>query len=340
MLYSQFFGLQREKMKVLITGGAGFIGSHLADAHLKKGDTVTIIDDFSTGSEENIQHLKNNKSFKVLKGTVLAAETMDPLLKECDFCYHLAAAVGVYTIVEKPLNSLMTNIKGTEVVLEKADKYKKKILVASTSEVYGKSNRFPFKEDDDTIMGPTHKSRWSYAYAKALDEFMALAYYNEHKLPVMVVRFFNTVGPRQTGRYGMVIPNFVRQALKNEPITIFGDGHQSRCFTYVGDVVEAIIKLMNTKEAIGQVINIGNNKEISIEDLAKRIIVLTGSKSQITYIPYAKAYPLGFEDMERRIPDLSKIKSLIAFQPKVELDEILKMVIEHKKIKLGELYKY
>lgn len=327
-------------MKVLITGGAGFIGSHLSDAHLKKGDIVTIIDDFSTGMESSIAHLTQNKNFKVVKGTVLDPEAVDPLMKDCDMCYHLAAAVGVYTIVEKPLNSLMTNLKGTEVVLEKADKYKKKILVASTSEVYGKSNKFPFREDDDTIMGTTAKSRWSYAYAKAIDEFMALAYHQEHKLPVIVVRFFNTVGPRQTGRYGMVIPNFVRQALKNEPISIFGDGHQSRCFTYVGDVVEAIMKLMETTAAIGQVINIGNTKEISIEDLAKKIIEMTGSKSTLTYIPYEKAYPLGFEDMERRIPDLFKIKSLISFQPKVELEEILRMVIDHKKQKIGDLYKY
>lgn len=327
-------------MKVLITGGAGFIGSHLADSHLHQDDEVIILDDFSTGSRENIAHFADNKAVKVIEGTVLDAETVDPLMSECDICYHLAAAVGVYTIVEKPLNSLMTNIKGTEVVLEKADKYKKKILVASTSEVYGKSNKFPFKEDDDTIMGATDKSRWSYAYAKAMDEFMALAYYKEHDLPVIVVRFFNTVGPRQTGRYGMVIPNFVRQALKNEDITIFGDGHQSRCFTYVGDSVKGIMGLMENKEAEGQIFNVGNNKEISIEDLAKKIIEKTNSKSKLKYIPYEEAYPLGFEDMERRIPDLSKIKSLIAFQPNVELSEILEMVIEHKKQKLGDLYKY
>jgi len=327
-------------MKVLITGGAGFIGSHLADSYLKQGDEVIILDDFSTGSKENIAHFQENKAVKVVEGSVLDSRTVDPLMAECDICYHLAAAVGVYTIVEKPLNSLMTNIKGTEVVLEKADKYKKKILVASTSEVYGKSNKFPFKEHEDTIMGATEKSRWSYAYAKAMDEFMALAYHKEKDLPVIVMRFFNTVGPRQTGRYGMVIPNFVRQALKNEDITIFGDGHQSRCFTYVGDVVEAIMLLMQEKKAEGQIFNVGNNKEISIEDLAKLIIEKTGSSSKLKYIPYDEAYPLGFEDMERRIPDLSKIKSLIAFQPKVELDEILEMVIDHKKVKLGDLYKY
>ena len=328
-------------MKVLITGGAGFIGSHLADAHIKRGDEVTALDDFSTGRAENVAQFKSVKKFQLIKGSVLDRDTVNDLMQDCDICYHLAAAVGVYMIVEKPLNSLMTNLKGTEVVLELADKYRKKILIASTSEVYGKSNKFPFKEDDDTIMGATDKSRWSYAYAKAVDEFMSLAYYHERKLPVIVVRFFNTVGPRQTGRYGMVIPNFVRQALKNEDITIFGDGHQSRCFTYVGDVVTAVMDLMQAPQAVGQVVNIGNNsREISIEDLAKRIIELTGSKSKLIYIPYTKAYPLGFEDMERRVPDLFKIKSLINFQPKVELDEILQLVIDDKKQKLGELYKY
>ena len=327
--------------KVFITGGAGFIGSHLADAYIKQGHEVTALDDLSTGRAENVAQLNSSGKFKLVKGSVLDTQIVDELLRGCDICYHLAAAVGVYTIVEKPLNSLMTNLKGTEVVLEAADKHKKKILIASTSEVYGKSNKFPFNEADDTIMGATDKSRWSYAYAKAVDEFMALAYHQEKKLPVVVVRFFNTVGPRQTGRYGMVIPNFVRQALLNEDITIFGDGHQSRCFTYVGDVVEAVMKLMDAPKAVGQVVNIGNNSlEISIEDLAKKIIELTGSKSRLTYIPYEKAYPLGFEDMERRIPDLFKIKSLINFQPKVQLDEILRMVIEHNKTKLGDLYKY
>ncbi|MDR1997149.1 MAG: GDP-mannose 4,6-dehydratase [Candidatus Margulisbacteria bacterium] len=328
-------------MQVLITGGAGFIGSHLADAHIKRGDTVVALDDLSTGREENVAHLKSSGKFKLVKGSVLEREIVAGLMQDCALCYHLAAAVGVYTIVEKPLNSLMTNLKGTEVVLELADKYRKKILLASTSEVYGKSNKFPFREDDDTLMGATDKSRWSYAYAKAVDEFMALAYYQEKKLPVIIVRFFNTVGPRQTGRYGMVIPNFVRQALLNEAITIFGDGHQSRCFTYVGDVVEAVMRLAETPQALGQVVNVGNNsQEISIEDLAKKIIELTRSKSRLIYIPYTKAYPLGFEDMERRVPDLFKIKSLINFQPKTQLDEILELIIADKKKKLGDLYKY
>lgn len=327
-------------MHILITGGAGFIGSHLSEAHLKLGDEVTIVDDFSTGHEDNIKHLRDNPKFKVIQDTVLDASVVDKAMAQCDVCYHLAAAVGVYTIVEKPLNSLFTNIKGTEVVLEAAGRHHKKIMIASTSEVYGKSNKFPFKEDDDTIMGATKRSRWSYAYAKALDEFMGLAYHQEKKLPVIVVRFFNTVGPRQTGRYGMVIPNFVRQALKNEAITIFGDGHQSRCFGFVGDVVKAIMELMNTKQAIGEVINVGNNQEVSIEELAKLIIKMTGSKSTLTYVPYEKAYPLGFEDMERRIPDLTKLKTFVGFHPTTTLQEILEKVIEFKKTKLGNLYKY
>ncbi|MDR2428398.1 MAG: GDP-mannose 4,6-dehydratase [Candidatus Margulisbacteria bacterium] len=327
--------------KIFITGGAGFIGSHLAESYVNAGHSVVALDDLSTGREENVAPLAASGRFKLIKGSVLDQKIVAELMQDCNVCYHLAAAVGVYTIVEKPLNSLMTNLKGTEVVLAAADKYQKKILIASTSEVYGKSNKFPFSETDDTIMGATDKSRWSYAYAKAVDEFMALAYHQEKKLPVIVVRFFNTVGPRQTGRYGMVIPNFVRQALLNEDITIFGDGHQSRCFTYVGDAVDAIKRLAETSRAVGQVINVGNNSlEISIEDLAKKIIELTGSRSKLTYVPYEKAYPLGFEDMERRVPDLFKIKELIGFQPEVQLEEILKMVIEHKKTKLGDLYKY
>ncbi|MDR1452792.1 MAG: GDP-mannose 4,6-dehydratase [Candidatus Margulisbacteria bacterium] len=327
--------------KIFITGGAGFIGSHLAEVYINEGHSVVALDDLSTGREENVAPLTASGRFKLVKGSVLDSGIVDELVRDCAICYHLAAAVGVYTIVEKPLNSLMTNLKGTEVILAAADKYQKKILIASTSEVYGKSNKFPFSEADDTVLGATDKSRWSYAYAKAVDEFMALAYHQEKKLPVVVVRFFNTVGPRQTGRYGMVIPNFVRQALLNEDITIFGDGHQSRCFTYVGDAVDAIKRLAGTPRAIGQVINVGNNSlEISIEDLAKKIIELTGSKSKLTYVPYAKAYPLGFEDMERRVPDLFKIKELIGFQPKVQLDEILELVIADKKKKLGDLYKY
>ncbi|MFC1517568.1 GDP-mannose 4,6-dehydratase [Candidatus Margulisiibacteriota bacterium] len=327
-------------MHILITGGAGFIGSHLADYYIKKGKKVTVIDDFSTGHEDNINHLKNDHNFKVVKDTILNQAALDPLVKECDIVYHLAAAVGVYTIVEKPLQSLITNLKGTEIVLDACERYKKKVLIASTSEVYGKSQKFPFKESEDTVMGSTAVSRWSYAYAKAIDEFLALAHYREKKLPVVVVRFFNTVGPRQTGRYGMVIPNFVRQALKGEDITVFGDGQQSRCFTYVGDVVNEIVKLMENKKAEGEIFNVGGSEEINMENLAKKIIQKTSAKSKIVYVPYEKAYPLGFEDMQRRIPDLSKLKAMTGYSPTITLDEILDFIIEHKKKKLGKIYKY
>ncbi len=327
-------------MNILITGGAGFIGSHLSDHYIAQGDTITVIDDFSTGHEDNIAHLRGKKGYEVIKDTILNEEVLEPLIKKADMVYHLAAAVGVYTIVEKPLQSLITNLQGTEKVLALCAKHKKQVLVASTSEVYGKSQKFPFKEDEDTVMGATRISRWSYAYAKAIDEFLALAYHREHGLPVVVVRFFNTVGPRQTGRYGMVIPNFVRQALTGEDITVFGDGQQSRCFTYVGDVVNEIVKLMNTKAAQGEVFNVGGTEEINIENLAKKILQKTASKAKLVYIPYDKAYPLGFEDMQRRIPDLSKLKALTGYTPTKGIDEILDIIIDHKKQKLGKLYKY
>ncbi len=325
---------------ILITGGAGFIGSHLADQYISKGAKVLAIDDFSTGSEENIAHLKANKDFECVKDTILNEQALEPLIKRADMVYHLAAAVGVYTIVEKPLQSLITNLQGTEKVLALCNKYKKKVLIASTSEVYGKSQKFPFKEDEDTVMGSTKISRWSYAYAKAIDEFLALAYYREHKLPLVVVRFFNTVGPRQTGRYGMVIPNFVRQAMTGEDITIFGDGQQSRCFTYVNDVVNEIVKLMETPKAEGEVFNVGGTEEINMEALAKLVLKKIGGKSKLVYVPYDKAYPLGFEDMQRRIPDLSKLKAMTGYSPTKGIDEILDIIIEHKKQRLGKLYKY
>lgn len=327
-------------MNILITGGAGFIGSHLSDHYINEGSTVSVIDDFSTGHEDNIAHLRGNPKFEVVKDTILNEEALEKMIKKADMVYHLAAAVGVYTIVEKPLQSLITNLQGTEKVLALCNKHKKKVLIASTSEVYGKSQKFPFKEDEDTVMGSTRISRWSYAYAKAIDEFLGLAYNREHKLPVVVVRFFNTVGPRQTGRYGMVIPNFVRQALTGEDITVFGDGQQSRCFTYVGDVVNEIVKLMNTKKAEGEVFNVGGSEEINMENLAKKVIQKTKAKSKLTYIPYDKAYPLGFEDMQRRIPDLSKLKALTGYSPTKGIDEILDIIIEHKKQRLGKLYKY
>jgi UDP-glucose 4-epimerase len=327
-------------MTILITGGAGFIGSHLADHYINNGQKVLIIDDFSTGHEDNIAHLRGNKDLEVVKDTILDESALEPLIKKADMVYHLAAAVGVYTIVDKPLQSLITNLQGTEKVLTLCNKHKKKVLIASTSEVYGKSQKFPFKEDEDTVMGATKISRWSYAYAKAIDEFLGLAYNREHKLPVVVVRFFNTVGPRQTGRYGMVIPNFVRQALTGEDITVFGDGQQSRCFTYVGDVVNEIVKLMNNKKAEGEIFNVGGSEEINMENLAKKVLQKTGSRSKLVYIPYDKAYPLGFEDMQRRVPDLSKLKALTGYIPTKGIDEILDIIIEHKKKKLGNLYKY
>jgi UDP-glucose 4-epimerase len=314
-------------MRVLITGGAGFVGSHLAEALLERGDDVAIIDDLSTGSIDNIAHLKGRPRFRYTIDTI----TNEPLLAEmvdaCDTVVHLAAAVGVKLIVEAPVRTIETNVHGTEVVLKHANKKKKLVVIASTSEVYGKSAVVPFAEDADLVLGPTSKHRWAYACSKMIDEFLALAYWKERKLPVIIVRLFNTVGPRQTGQYGMVVPNFVRQALAGEPITVFGDGTQSRSFTYVGDVVKAVVALIDEPRAIGQVFNIGNGKEISIYDLAVRIKELTGSASTIVKIPYDQAYEAGFEDMPRRVPDISKIRALVGYEPAVELDEILTRVV-------------
>ena len=315
-------------MRVLITGGAGFVGSHLSEALLERGDEVFVLDNLSTGSIDNITHLKSHPRFH---DTIEAVEN-EPLLAElidrCDVVVHLAAAVGVKLIVEQPVHTIETNVHGTEVVLTHANKKKKLVLIASTSEVYGKSTNVPFSEDSDLVLGPTTKHRWAYACSKLIDEFLALAYWKERKLPVIVVRLFNTVGPRQTGQYGMVIPTFVRQALAGQPITIFGDGTQSRSFTYVGDVVRAMVALINDPRAIGQVFNIGNGREITIADLAEKIRALTGSSSEIVRIPYDQAYESGFEDMPRRVPDISKIAGLIGYAPTVELDEILERVIE------------
>jgi nucleoside-diphosphate-sugar epimerase len=314
-------------MRVLITGGAGFVGSHLAEALLGRGDEVYVLDDLSTGSIDNIAHLKSNPKFHYTIDTVTNEPLLAELADRCDTVVHLAAAVGVKLIVESPVRTIETNVHGTEVVLKVANKKKKKVLIASTSEVYGKSAKVPFSEDDDLVMGPTSKHRWAYACSKMIDEFLALAYYKERKLPVVIVRLFNTVGPRQTGQYGMVVPNFVRQALANEPITVFGDGTQQRSFTYVGDVVRAMVALMDEPKAIGKVFNIGNGKEISIEGLALQIKKMTGSSSPIVKIPYDQAYESGFEDMPRRVPDISKIRALIGYEPTVELDEILERVI-------------
>jgi UDP-glucose 4-epimerase len=314
-------------MRVLITGGAGFVGSHLSEALLDRGDEVYVLDDLSTGSIDNISHLKGNARFHYTIDSVTNEPLLAELVDRCDTVVHLAAAVGVKLIVESPVRTIETNVHGTEVVLKVANKKKKKVLIASTSEVYGKSAKVPFSEDDDLVMGPTSKHRWAYACSKMIDEFLALAYFKERKLPVIIVRLFNTVGPRQTGQYGMVVPNFVRQALANEPITVFGDGTQQRSFTYVGDVVRAMVALINEPRAIGQVFNIGNGKEISIEALAHLIKKMTGSTSTIVKIPYDQAYESGFEDMPRRVPDISKIRALIGYEPTVELDEILERVI-------------
>jgi UDP-glucose 4-epimerase len=314
-------------MRVLITGGSGFIGGHLAEALLSAGHTVFVIDDLSTGSIENIVHLKGNPAFHYTIDTVFNDSVVAELVDRADVVFHLAAAVGVKLIVQDPVHTLETNVHGTEVVLRHAAKKQKLVFIASTSEVYGKSTDVPFREDADLVMGATSRHRWAYACSKAMDEFLALAYWKQKRLPVVVVRFFNTVGPRQTSRYGMVLPTFVRQALAGEPITVFGDGTQSRSFTYVGDVVDALMKLMVESRAIGQVINIGNPHEITIGDLARRVKAMTGSSSQIVLVPYDEAYDAGFEDMPRRVPDLRRIKSLIGYEPKVELDEIIERVI-------------
>jgi len=317
-------------LRVLITGGAGFIGSHLADAYLKRGDEVCVIDDLSTGKIENIQHLKGHPRFQYTIDTVHNHPLTAELVDQCDVVFHLAAAVGVKLIVESPVRTIETNIRGTEVVLSIANKKKKKVLVASTSEVYGLSTDVPFREDGNLVMGATTKGRWSYACSKAIDEFLALAYWREKKLPTIIVRLFNTVGPRQTGQYGMVIPTFVKQALAGRPITVYGDGKQSRCFGYVGDVVTALIRLMDHKSAVGNVFNIGSNHETSILQLAQRVKELTHSDSEIVFIPYDEAYEEGFEDMPRRVPDISKVRELVQFEPKMSLDGILESVIDYQ----------
>ncbi|MBA3241801.1 MAG: GDP-mannose 4,6-dehydratase [Acidobacteria bacterium] len=316
-------------MRVLITGGAGFIGSHLSDAYLERGDEVFIIDDLSTGSIDNVAHLKGHARFHYTIDSVHNQPLVAELIDQCDVVFHLAAAVGVKLIVESPVRTIETNVRGTEVVLKQANKKKKKVLVASTSEVYGLSNDVPFREDGNLVMGATTKGRWSYACSKAIDEFLALAYWREKKLPTVVVRLFNTVGPRQTGQYGMVIPTFVKQALAGRPITVYGDGSQTRCFGFVKDIVGALVKLMDNEEAVGQVYNIGSNEEVSIMGLAERVKDLTGSKSEIVRVPYDEAYEEGFEDMPRRVPDISKIGALVGFKPTMALDGILQSVIEY-----------
>ena len=315
-------------MKYLITGGAGFIGSHLAEELLKRGEEVLIIDDLSTGSITNIEHLKSKKKFHYVIDTIMNKSLMAEIIDFSDIIFHLAAAVGVKLIIENPIRAIETNIKGTEIVLKLASKKNKKVILASSSEVYGKSNEIPFKEDNDLIIGPTYKSRWGYACSKAIDEFLAIAYWQKKSLPIAIVRLFNTVGPRQTGRYGMVLPTFVKQALNGEPITVYGDGRQSRSFTWIGDVVNIIIKLALNPKAIGKIFNIGSSQEITIKKLAELIKEMTGSKSEIIYIPYDKAYEEGFEDLRRRVPDISRIKELIDYKPSTNINKIIELVIE------------
>jgi UDP-glucose 4-epimerase len=316
------------KDKILITGGAGFIGSHLCELLVHYGHSVVAIDNLTTGRLENIVHLLPMPGFQFVRETITNSQVLDRLTSEADIIIHLAAVVGVKLIVEDPVNTIATNIMGTEAVLTTANRYGCKVMLASTSEVYGKGSKVPFNEEDDCVMGPTSHSRWSYATSKAIDEFLGLAYYRQFGLPVVVMRFFNTVGPRQTGRYGMVIPRFVRQALSNEPITIYGDGEQSRCFADVEDIIGAIYKLSSHPLAVGQVFNVGSTEEVNIRELAERVIAVTGSQSRIIYVPYEEAYAPGFEDMRRRVPDLTKVHHLIGYEPTFSLDDTLKRVVD------------
>jgi UDP-glucose 4-epimerase len=325
-------------MKVLITGGAGFIGSHLAERLLARGDEVHLLDDLSTGSIENIVLIKSHPNLTYHIDTIRNYRLTAELVDTCDIVYHLAAAVGVRLIVESPVSTIETNIRGTDIVLSLAAKKRKRVVITSTSEVYGKRNRVPFSEDDDLVMGPTNKGRWSYACSKAIDEFLAIAYWKEKRVPTVIARLFNTVGPRQTGRYGMVIPNFVQQALTGQDITVYGDGTQTRCFTHVSDVVEALIAIAEHPQAVGEVYNIGSDHEISMLELAERIKYLTESASNIVFVPYDEAYEAGFEDMMRRVPDIAKIRALIGYNPKVDLDGLLTSIIEYHRDKMvGEL---
>lgn len=310
-------------MKILITGGAGFVGSHLADKLIGQGHEITVIDDLSTGRYSNVEHLEGDPRFRLIIDTVLNSQLMEELIRETDRVFHMASAVGVRLIMEQPVKTIETIFHGTDVVLKFCSRYRKRVLIPSTSEVYGKGASIPFREEDDLLTGATDKHRWAYACAKTLDEFLALAHWKETRLPVVVVRLFNTVGPRQTGQYGMVVPRFVHSAIKGEPITVFGDGTQQRCFGHVLDVVEGLSKLLETPECFGQVINLGNDEEVSILGLAEKAIEITGSKSEVRYIPYEEAYGDGFEDMRRRVPGLEKAKRLIGYQPTRSLSDII-----------------
>ena len=316
-------------MKALLTGGAGFIGSHLADRLLADGHDVAVLDNLSTGSIDNIAHLKGQRGFSYAIDSVTNESLLAEMIDRSDVVFHLAAAVGVKLIVEQPVHTIETNVHGTEVVLKHANKKKKLVFIASTSEVYGKSTDVPFRETADVVLGASMKHRWAYACSKLIDEFLALAYWKEKKLPVVIVRLFNTVGPRQTGQYGMVLPTFVRQALAGHPITVFGDGTQSRSFTYVGDVVDALVALAQEPRAIGEVFNIGNVGEVTIGGLAQRVKELTHSQSPIHFVPYDEAYEAGFEDMPRRVPDITKLQQLVGYEPKLRLDDIIQRVIDH-----------
>ncbi|MHC4424781.1 MAG: SDR family NAD(P)-dependent oxidoreductase [Planctomycetota bacterium] len=320
-------------MRVLVTGGAGFIGSHLAERLLKDGNEVAVIDNLSTGSLKNLENFKEHSGFEFVVGDIRSAELMEPLVENSDMIFHLAAAVGVRLIAEDPVHTIETNIGGTEIVLDIANKFGKKILIASSSEVYGKSEAVPFREDDDIVLGSTSLSRWSYACSKAIDEFLGLAFHQQYGLDVVISRFFNTIGPRQTGLYGMVVPRFVQMALKNEPVLIYGTGKQTRCFCYVGDVVEAVIHLMNCEQAAGRVYNIGSTEEIAIEELADKIIEMTGSKSKKQFVPYEVAYGRPIEDMMRRLPSLERIKETVGWEPKTSLTKTLRVAIDDEKLK-------
>ena len=316
-------------MRALVTGGAGFIGSHLAEALLKRGDQVVVLDDLSTGRIENITHLMENPRFQYRIDTVVNEYVVGELVEKCDIVFHLAAAVGVKYVVENPLRAILTNIRGAEVILEQASRFRRKAIVFSTSEVYGKGNGNPLRESDDRVLGPTEVTRWNYATSKAVDEYLAFAYWQQNGLPVVIVRCFNTCGPRQVGDYGMVIPRFINQALSSEPLTVHGDGSQTRCFSYVGDVVRGVLMLASHPGAVGGVFNIGTDEEVTIEYLAERVRRLTGSNSPIQHIPYEKVYGGRFEDLRRRVPDLKKISDLIGYRPQVTLDELLTETIEY-----------
>jgi UDP-glucose 4-epimerase len=322
-------------MRILITGGAGFVGSHLTELLLEKGDEVFILDDLSTGSAANIKPFKSHPKYHYAIDSFTNVPLVAELVDSVDLVYHLAAAVGVKLIVESPVRTIETNVRGTEIVLHAVSKKKKPVLIASTSEVYGKSLQVPFREDGDLVMGATNKGRWSYACSKAIDEFLAIAYFKEKKQPTVVVRLFNTVGPRQTGQYGMVLPTFARQAVKGEPITVYGDGAQSRCFGHVKDVARALYGLLRDEKCYGEVFNVGTQNEVTIKGLAEKVKATAGSKSEITYVPYDKAYEEGFEDMLRRIPDNSKIKKYIGWEPQIGLDQIVSDVVEFERARLA-----